>query len=130
MTRRTPSMYAFYKRHILEAEKENQWDLYDYYIKDAPQEVKDGLIREGIIEGSVEQTRTIARDPYYEEVTRAVLVACLEENTISAWPDSRKVSLIANRVQTIMEKEDEGQPDWEQEWEDFGEVYDDEPNYL
>ena len=25
---------------------------------------------------------------------------------------------------------DEGQPDWQQEWEDFGETYDDEPNYL
>ena len=25
---------------------------------------------------------------------------------------------------------DEGQPSWEQEWEDFGEVYDDEPNTL
>jgi len=133
MTRRIPGQYAFYKRHIVEAEKENQWDLYDYYIKDAPQDVKDGLIREGIIEGSVEQTRqqdTIVRDPYYEEITRAVLVASLEENTISAWPDSHKLALIANRVQTIMEEQDEGQPDWQQEWEDFGEVYDDEPNYL
>jgi hypothetical protein len=25
---------------------------------------------------------------------------------------------------------DEGQPSWEQEWEDFGEVYDDEPAYI
>jgi len=25
---------------------------------------------------------------------------------------------------------DEGQPTWEQEWQDFGEVYDDEPNYI
>ena len=74
MTRRVPGMYAFYKRHILEAEKENQWDLYDYYIQDAPQDVKDALIREGVIEGSVEQTRI---EPYYEELTRAVLIALL-----------------------------------------------------
>jgi len=25
---------------------------------------------------------------------------------------------------------DDGQPSWEQEWQDFGEVYDDEPNYI
>lgn len=25
---------------------------------------------------------------------------------------------------------DDGQPDWAQEWEDFGEVYDDEPDYI
>ena len=132
MTRRTPSQYAFYERKIKEAEQNNQWDLYDYYIEDAPQDIKDALIRQGVIEGSVEQTRqTIAVNPYYEELTRAVLLASLEENSISSWPDSHKVALIANRVQTIMEeRDDEKQPDWQQEWEDFGEVYDDEPNYL
>lgn len=26
--------------------------------------------------------------------------------------------------------EDDGQPSWEQEWQDFGEVYDDEPNTI
>ena len=100
MTRRVPGMYAFYKRHILEAEKENQWDLYDYYIKDAPQDVKDGLIRKGIIEGSVEQTRI---EPYYEELTRAVLIALLEENIVLSWPNTRQVALVANRVQSILE---------------------------
>lgn len=25
---------------------------------------------------------------------------------------------------------DDGQPTWEQEWQDFGEVYDDEPNSI
>jgi hypothetical protein len=24
----------------------------------------------------------------------------------------------------------DGQPTWEQEWSDFGEVYDDEPQYI
>ena len=28
------------------------------------------------------------------------------------------------------EWDDDGQPDWAQEWEDFGEVQDDEPNYI
>jgi hypothetical protein len=26
--------------------------------------------------------------------------------------------------------EDDGQPSWEQEWADFGEVYDDDPNTI
>jgi len=26
--------------------------------------------------------------------------------------------------------QDDRQPDWEKEWSDFGEVYDDEPNYI
>jgi hypothetical protein len=94
-------MYAFYKRQILEAEKENQWDLYDYYIKDAPQDVKDALIREEIIEGSVEQTRLV--NGYYEELTRAVLIALLEEDIVLVWPNTRQVALVANRVQSILE---------------------------
>jgi hypothetical protein len=101
MTRRVPGMYAFYKRQILEAEKENQWDLYDYYIKDAPQDVKDALIREEIIEGSVEQTRLV--NGYYEELTRAVLIALLEEDIVLVWPNTRQVALVANRVQSILE---------------------------
>lgn len=30
----------------------------------------------------------------------------------------------------VPEPDDEGQPSWEQEWQDFGEVYDDEPTYI
>tara|TARA_A100001388_G_scaffold277568_1_gene269544 strand:- start:2661 stop:2837 length:177 start_codon:yes stop_codon:yes gene_type:complete len=28
------------------------------------------------------------------------------------------------------ELKQDGQPDWEQEWSDFGEVYDDDPTYI
>tara|TARA_B000000565_G_C23604524_1_gene308612 strand:+ start:367 stop:543 length:177 start_codon:yes stop_codon:yes gene_type:complete len=28
------------------------------------------------------------------------------------------------------ELEQDGQPDWQQEWSDFGEVYDDDPTYI
>ena len=28
------------------------------------------------------------------------------------------------------EPNDDGQPSWEQEWQDFGEVYDDEPTHI
>ena len=28
------------------------------------------------------------------------------------------------------ELKQDGQPDWQQEWSDFGEVYDDDPTYI
>ena len=43
---------------------------------------------------------------------------------IKQWTEDAESDLI-NR-----HEESDGQPDWEQEWEDFGEVYDDEPNTL
>lgn len=60
---------------------------------------------------------------YYDEITRAVLIAAFEENVVISWPDTRKVSIIAAKVEQLMEPEDDGQPDWEQEWYDFGERY-------
>ena len=41
-----------------------------------------------------------------------------------------KVWLLTSDWENITEDEYDGQPTWEQEWEDFGEVYDDEPNYI
>jgi len=47
----------------------------------------------------------------------------------------RNALIIRRRCDTMDEDEldeldNEGQPSWEQEWEDFGEVYDDEPTYI
>ena len=42
----------------------------------------------------------------------------------------KKVWLLTDDWEDITEDEDENQPDWQQEWEDFGEVYDDEPNHI
>ena len=36
-------------------------------------------------------------------------------------------SVVTNALHVMA---DDGQPDWAQEWEDFGEVYDDEPDYI
>lgn len=56
-------------------------------------------------------------------------VALLENSQ----PSERQAQLLNRALDEIDEREqwqDEGQPDWAQEWEDFGEVYDDEPNYI
>ena len=41
-----------------------------------------------------------------------------------------KTYMLVDDWEDITEDDNEGQPDWEQEWEDFGETYDDEPNYI
>jgi len=55
--RRTPSMYAFYERSIITARDNGDWGEYYYLIDDAPQSIKDALVRNEIIEESVEESR-------------------------------------------------------------------------
>jgi len=56
-----------------------------------------------------------------EEIVRATLIVLLERGHIVSWPNTREVTIIANSVESLIEKEDydEGQPDWYQEWHDF-----------
>jgi len=86
--KRTPSMYHFYKWKIEEAIQTNSWGTYDALLLDVPDDIKQELILNGVLEESVEDSR-------------------------------REVS-----------SETDGQPDAIQEWEDFGEIYDDEPEKL
>jgi len=60
-----------------------------------------------------------------EEIVRATLIVLLERGHIVSWPNTREVTIIANSVESLIEKEDydDGQPTWEQEWYDFGERY-------
>lgn len=51
----------------------------------------------------------------------------------NAQPSERQAQLLNRALDEIDEREqwrDDGQPDWAQEWEDFGEVYDDDPTYI
>jgi len=51
----------------------------------------------------------------------------------NAQPSERQAQLLNRALDEIDEREqwrDDGQPDWAQEWEDFGEVYDDAPEYI
>jgi len=82
MTKRTPSMYAFYERQIKKAYEDNNLDLAEHLISDAPADIKKALIRNDIIEGSVDSTRertyrvTIK---YLYEVYEHETVTCTED---------------------------------------------------
>lgn len=56
-TRREPSQYHFYENEINKAYKEDDWERVSYLRADAPVVVLNALIKNGILEGSVEQTR-------------------------------------------------------------------------
>jgi len=56
-TRREPAQYHFYEEEINKAYEEDDWERVSYLRADAPVVVRDALIRNGILEGSVEQTR-------------------------------------------------------------------------
>jgi hypothetical protein len=62
-----------------------------------------------------------------EEVVRATLIVLNEQNYLDKWPNSQQFDVIFNAVEEILKEDDydDGQPSWEQEWEDFGEVYSD-----
>jgi len=55
--KRTPAIYGYYESNILKAYREDNYDYAEELIKDAPKDVYKALIKNDIIEGSVEQTR-------------------------------------------------------------------------
>jgi len=57
MSKRTPSMYSFYEREIKEAIDTLNWERYDELVDDLPVDIKDTLIRQGVLEESVDQSR-------------------------------------------------------------------------
>jgi len=50
-------MYAFYERTIKEAQANEDYELAEHLAQDAPSSVRLALIRNDVIEGSVEETR-------------------------------------------------------------------------
>ncbi len=55
--KRTPSMYHFYKTKIEEAIQTNSWETYDELLLDVPDDIKQELILNGVLEESVESSR-------------------------------------------------------------------------
>ncbi len=55
--KRTPSMYHFYKTKIEEAIQTNSWKTYDALLLDVPDDIKQELILNGVLEESVESSR-------------------------------------------------------------------------
>ena len=65
-----------------------------------------------------------------DHAVRATLIVLNERKLIDVWPDNDLMQLIIKDTEEILREEDgdydDGQPSWEQEWEDFGERYSDE----
>ena len=57
MAKRIPGMYAFYAKSIQDAYYEDEPERAEALIKDAPLEVYEALVRNEIIEVSVEKSR-------------------------------------------------------------------------
>lgn len=55
--RRTPSMYHFYKTKLEEAIQTNSWGSYDAIVEDLPDDIKQELILNGVLEESVDDSR-------------------------------------------------------------------------
>ena len=65
-----------------------------------------------------------------DHAVRATLIVLNERKLLDIWPDNDLMQLIIKDTEEILREEDDdyddGQPSWEQEWEDFGERYSDE----
>ena len=57
MSKRIPSMYSFYEREIKEAIISLNWERYDELVDDLPVDIRNALVRQGVLEESVEQSR-------------------------------------------------------------------------
>jgi recombinational DNA repair protein RecT len=57
MPKRIPGMYAFYSREIQKALDEDNYEEAERLTKDAPQAVYEALVRNEVIEVSVEESR-------------------------------------------------------------------------
>ena len=89
MTKRTPGMYHFYQTMIQQAIEDKDWELYGSLIDDAPKDVKKALIRNEIIEESVESSRR-DHDDKLEEHLRLAIIVLNEQGYLAdrAWPES------------------------------------------
>ena len=64
-----------------------------------------------------------------DHAVRATLIVLNERKLLDVWPDNDLMQLIIKDTEEILREDDDyddGQPSWEQEWEDFGERYSDE----
>lgn len=84
MTKRTPAMYHFYKTKIEEAIRTNSWGHFDELVADLPEDIRKILMREGILEGSVEETRE-ERKEFVVEDTQYVFISAYDEEEALAF---------------------------------------------
>ena len=84
MSKRIPGMYHFYLNAITQALQEENYEEVDRLVADTPNDIKRALIRNEVIEGSVEQSRELTT----EETVRATIIALNQMGYLpdKAWP--------------------------------------------
>ena len=77
-------MYHFYFNAITQALQEENYEEVDRLVADTPNDIKRALIRNEVIEGSVEQSRELTT----EEAVRATIIALNQMGYLpdKAWP--------------------------------------------
>jgi len=122
MTKRTPGMYHFYQTMIQQAIEDKDWELYGSLIDDAPKDVKKALIRNEIIEESVESSRSShveyeleekIRNDTLEQHLRLAISVLNEQGYLAdrAWPDSYAFEELLFAAKEIENAENELQLD-------------------
>jgi len=79
-----------------------------------------------------------SRNPFYNKIPRHQVIPDkrnemlnnLASKEITCDDDCDYNDVINGECYCYNKEQDDGQPDWHQEWEDFGEVYSDKPNNI
>lgn len=96
MSKRIPGMYYFYFNAITKALHEENYEEVDRLVADTPNDIKRALIRNEVIEGSVEQSRELTT----EEAVRATIIALNQMGYLpdKAWPSYSEQERIYEEV--------------------------------
>ena len=87
MSKRIPGMYHFYFNSITQAIHEENWEEFDRILADTPDDIREALVRNEVIEESVEASRDSS---LLEEHLRLAIVVLNEQGYLAdrAWPSS------------------------------------------
>lgn len=102
--KRTPSMYAFYHRELLDAQHRDDEKKVEEILADIPKEIYLALERAGVIETSVEASRETSN----EEIVRATLIVLLEKDLLERWPSNTEIPFIVADAMDLLERKDNG----------------------
>jgi hypothetical protein len=98
--KRTPSMYAFYHRELLDAQHRDDEKKVEEILADLPKEIYLALERAGVIETSVESSRETSN----EKIVRATLIVLLEKDILKQWPSNTEIPFIVADTLELLDK--------------------------
>ena len=101
MTKRTPAMYHFYKNKIEEAIKNNSWGHYDEIVEDLPTEIRRALVKEGVLEGSVEDTRWEPTEFVIEDTQYTFVSAYDEEEAMNLYKEGFYTKILTAKARIL-----------------------------